>query len=104
VLTISAEAFSSLGKQHLLHWQQNASCACGRFIVPDDKIPEFEDAWHEREATMQQLPGFKGFTLERQDDSSFVATSRYVFSYRVPACASLVTGTQCALAQKQSKV
>lgn len=50
-------------------------CAC-RFIVPEDKVPEFEDAWHEREAGMQQSPGFLDFTLEHRDGSDFVATSK----------------------------
>lgn len=48
-----------------------------RFIVPEDKVPEFEDAWHQREDVMQQSAGFLGFSLERKDDSDFVATSKY---------------------------
>jgi heme-degrading monooxygenase HmoA len=48
-----------------------------RFIVPEDKVPEFEDAWHQREEVMQQSAGFLGFSLERKDDSDFVATSKY---------------------------
>ena len=57
-------------------------CVCvyvhNRFIVPEDKIDEFEAAWQEREAVMQQLPGFLGFSLHRQDGSNFTATSKYV--------------------------
>jgi heme-degrading monooxygenase HmoA len=45
--------------------------------VPEDKVPEFEDAWHQREEVMQQSAGFLGFSLERKDDSDFVATSKY---------------------------
>lgn len=48
-----------------------------KFIVPEDKVPEFEDAWHQREEVMQQSAGFLGFSLERKDDSDFVATSRW---------------------------
>lgn len=48
-----------------------------RFIVPEDKIDEFEAAWQEREAVMQQLPGFLGFSLQRQDGSDFTATSKW---------------------------
>lgn len=39
-------------------------------------MPEFEDAWHQREEVMQQSAGFLGFSLERKDESDFVATSK----------------------------
>lgn len=47
-----------------------------RFIVPEDKMEEFEEVWHEREGFMQQMPGFLGFTLQQQEGSQLVATSR----------------------------
>lgn len=47
-----------------------------RFIVPEDKLEEFEDAWHEREDCMQQMPGFLGFSMERKESSEFVTTSK----------------------------
>ena len=48
-----------------------------RFIVPEDKIQEFEETWQERESVMQQMSGFKGFSLEQTEGSDFVTTSRY---------------------------
>lgn len=50
-----------------------------RFIVPEDKLEEFEAAWHEREDFMQQMPGFLGFSMEQKDGSygtDFVTTSK----------------------------
>lgn len=47
-----------------------------RFIVPEDKLEEFEGAWHEREDCMQQMPGFLGFSMERHENSEFVTTSK----------------------------
>lgn len=47
-----------------------------RFIVPEDKLEEFEATWHEREDFMQQMPGFLGFSIERKTDSEFVVTSK----------------------------
>ena len=47
-----------------------------RFIVPEDKMEEFEAAWHKREDFMQQMPGFLGFSMEQKDGSEFVTTSR----------------------------
>ncbi|KAL3157072.1 hypothetical protein ABBQ38_001319 [Trebouxia sp. C0009 RCD-2024] len=48
-----------------------------KFIVPEDKLEEFEATWHEREEFMQQMPGFLGFSMERQDGSDFVTTSKW---------------------------
>ncbi|KAL3132730.1 hypothetical protein ABBQ32_009234 [Trebouxia sp. C0010 RCD-2024] len=48
-----------------------------KFIVPEDKLEEFEATWHEREDIMQQMPGFLGFSMERQDGSDFVTTSKW---------------------------
>ena len=48
-----------------------------RFIVPEDKIREFEETWQERESVMQQMSGFQGFSLEQTEGSNFVTTSRY---------------------------
>ena len=51
-------------------------CVVGRFIVPEDKLEEFEATWHEREEFMQQMPGFLGFNMERKDGSDVVTTSK----------------------------
>lgn len=45
--------------------------------MPEDKLEEFEATWHEREEFMQQMPGFLGFSMERQDGSDFVTTSKW---------------------------
>ena len=47
-----------------------------RFIVPQDKTEEFEATWREREANMQQLPGFLGFSLDKQQGSDYVVISK----------------------------
>jgi len=48
-----------------------------RFIVPEDKTEEFEATWREREANMQQLPGFLGFSLDKQQGSEYTVTSKW---------------------------
>lgn len=54
----------------------SAMLCVDRFIVPEDKLEEFEATWHEREDFMQQMPGFLGFSIERKTDSEFVVTSK----------------------------
>ena len=44
--------------------------------MPEEKMEEFEAAWHEREDFMQQMPGFLGFSMEQKDGSEFVTTSK----------------------------
>ena len=58
------------------HVCRSAVQCVDRFIVPEDKLEEFEACWHEREEFMQQMPGFLGFSMEQQDGSNFVTTSK----------------------------
>ena len=75
----------------------NVSALLHRFIVPEDKIQEFEETWQERESVMQQMPGFKGFTLEQTESSDFVTTSRHACITRLDMPCSQFTCCQCLI-------